>query len=697
MKSDQSRISEERASERIERLRLKIEHHSYLYYAENNPEISDAEFDALMEELKGLEALYPELITLGSPTQRVGGSVAEGFQPVQHKVPMMSIDNILREDQALEFDNRVKKLLGVTGEIEYTAEPKFDGVSASLTYENGILVQGATRGDGKVGEDITTNIKTIKTVPLRLKSRDGIPELIEIRGEVIIPIEAFKRLNKKLLEAEELTDSTSSLQADSSPDSIPNSVQALQVFANPRNAASGSLRQLDPTVTAKRPLDFYAWGVGSVTRYKFGTEWEILETLRNWGFKVEKRVMHCKDINEAVSYHHEIESARDELPYEADGVVIKVDSLDYQSELGATAKYPRWSVAYKFVPRQATTKIREIVVQVGRMGTLTPVANLEPVKIGGITVTRATLHTEEIIREKDIRIGDTVLIERAGDVIPEVVKPITEKRTGEEEPFIMPGECPSCSTKVQKEGAYYYCPNLSCPVQLKMRIKHLASRKAFNIDRLGEKIIEQFMREGLIKDLADLFYLKKEDLIHLERFAEKSASNLEEEIVKHKKVTFERFIYTLSIRHVGERLAQILAGNFNDIETLMEAKEEELVEISAVGPEIARSISAFFAEPRNRETMSKILSTGVEIEYKTQIKKGDKLKGKTFVFTGALGSFTREEAKKAVEELGGRVSSSITKKTGYVVAGKDPGSKLDTARNLGISIIDEEEFKELIG
>ncbi|HEX3034058.1 MAG TPA: NAD-dependent DNA ligase LigA [Thermodesulfobacteriota bacterium] len=673
MKGDRMEISKSEAERRIQELRLEIEHHSYLYYVENNPEISDAEFDALMEELKNLEAMYPELITPGSPTQRVGGSVAEGFKPVKHTVPMMSIDNISSEGQAVEFDKRVKKFLGIAEDIEYTAEPKFDGVSASLTYDDGVFVQGATRGDGRVGEDVTTNMKTIKAIPLRLKPRDGIPELIEVRGEVMIPVESFRKLNRELAEAGENT------------------------FANPRNAASGSLRQLDPEVTAKRPLDFYAWGVGEVTGYEFKTEWEILETLRNWGFKVEKRLMRCKNINEAISYHHEMESVRDDLPYEADGVVIKVDRLDYQRELGSTAKHPRWSVAYKFVPRQATTKIRDIVVQVGRMGTLTPVANLEPVRIGGVTVARATLHTEDIVKGRDIRVGDTVLVERAGDVIPEVVKPIVEKRTGEERQFKMPEECPSCGTRVEKEGAYYYCPNLSCPDQLKGRIKHLASRKAFDINGLGDKIVEQFMREGLIKDLADIFYLRKEDFIHLERFAEKSASNLDEEIRKHKRVTFDRFIYALSIRHVGERLAQILAENFPGIEALMEADEEELIGIPALGPEIAKSVSRFFKEPKNRETIRKMLSAGVEIEYRPRVKRGDKLKGKTFVFTGALKSFTRDEAKRAVEELGGKTASSVTKKTDYVVAGEDPGSKLDNAKALGIKVIDEEGFKGLIG
>lgn len=673
MKTEERRIPREEIKRRVEKLRVEIERHNYLYYVENNPEISDSEYDALMEELRELETLYSDLITQDSPTQRVSGFIAEGFKLVEHRVPMMSIDNISTEEQAHEFDKRVTKFLGLTKEIEYTTEPKFDGVSASLTYDNGVLIRGATRGDGKIGEDVTINLRTIKAIPLKFRTVNGLPKRIEVRGEVIIPIEAFKKLNKELAEAGE------------------------PIFANPRNAASGSLRQLDSSITAKRPLDFYAWGVGEVVGYNFSTQWEILQRLREWGFKVERRIMHCRNINEAISYYHEMESIRDGLAFEADGVVIKVDRLDYQRELGATAKHPRWSIAYKFKPRQATTKIRDIVVQVGRMGLLTPVANLDPVKIGGVTVSRATLHTEEIIRAKDIRAGDTVLVERAGDVIPEILKPIVEKRTADAKRFKMPELCPSCGTRVEKEGAYYYCPNLSCPDQLKGRIKHLASRRAFDIEGLGEKIVEQLIKEGLINDLADIFYLKKEDFIDLERFAEKSASNLAEEIEKSKRISFERFIHALSIRHVGERLAQILAENITTLEALMEASEEQLMEIPTIGPEVAKSIVSFFEEKTNRKIVEKMLNADVKIEYKPKLKKGDRLKGKTFVFTGTLQSFTREEAKRMVEELGGRVSSSVTKKTDYLVAGEDPGSKLVIAQSLGINIIDEKGLRKMIG
>jgi DNA ligase (NAD+) len=673
MKEELKKNSKEKAAKRINELRPELDRHNYLYYVENNPEISDAEFDKLMEELKSLESLYPELITPYSPTHRIGGHVAEGFNSVAHIIPMMSIDNVTDDKGAHEFDKRIKKIVEISSHIEYVVEPKFDGVSASLRYEDGILSQAATRGDGKVGEDITVNIKTIKSIPLRLKSNNEIPERLEVRGEVVINKESFKKLNKELAEEGE------------------------PIFANPRNAAAGSLRQLDSGITARRPLDFHPWGIGEVVGYKFKTEWEITNKIHDWGFRSEKHFRLSGAIDEAISYRHELESMRDELPYEADGIVIKVNDRRYQRELGTTAKFPRWAIAYKFKPRQATTKIRDIIVQVGRMGLITPLAKVEPVKIGGVTIRNTSLHTEDIVRQKDVRIGDTVLIERAGDVIPQIVKAIAEKRTGEEKVFYMPRDCPSCRTRVEKDGAYYYCPNLSCPAQLQGRIEHLASRKAFDIRGLGEKIVIQLMKEGLIKDLADVFYLKKGDLIGLERFAEKSASNLVEEIEKNKKITFNRFILALSIRHVGERLAQILADNFNSLDDLMESTDETLIEIPTVGPEVAKSIVNFFGERKNRETINNIFASGVRIEYTPAVKKGNRLAGLTFVLTGTFEDFTRDEARKLIEQEGGSVTSSVSKKTSYVIVGKDPGSKLESAKSLGIDTIDEDEFKRMIG
>ncbi len=670
MTAEIKQLSKSQAKKKVEQLSKELEHHNYLYYIKNSPEISDYEFDTMLNELKQIEALYPELIKPDSPTQRVGGAVAEGFSSVTHLVPMMSIDNVSDEQGAYDFDSRVKRILETPEDIEYVAEPKFDGVSASLTYERGLFTRGATRGNGTVGEEITANLKTIGTIPLRLKG-NSIPELIEIRGEVLYPLEAFKKLNKELAEEGE------------------------PVFANPRNAASGAIRQLNSAVTATRPLDFYAWGMGEIVGFEIKFEWEIVEALKLWGFRVEDRIMKCASIDEAISYQKEIESARDNLPYEADGVVLKVNRKDYQRELGSTAKHPRWNIAYKFKPRQATTKINDITVQVGRVGLLTPVAELEPVKISGITIKRASLHTDDIIKERDIRVGDTVLIQRAGDVIPEVVMPITDKRTGDEKEFVMPDRCPSCSTPVEKEGAYYYCPNLSCPAQLKGRITHMASRRAFDIEGLGEKIVEQLLKEGLIKDLADVFYLKKDSLLPLERFAEKSAANLEDEIEKSKKVTFERFINALSIRHVGERVGQILAENFSSIDELMNATNETLLNIYTIGDEIAQSIVHFFEQEANRELVSKMLASGIEIQYGNNNKLSDKFAGQSFVFTGSLEKMTRDEAHELVQNHGGRATSSVTKKTSYVVVGKDPGSKYEKAQSLGIEILTEEEFEKL--
>ncbi len=672
MTSENKNISKSQASKRVEELSKELEHHNHLYYIQNSPEISDFEFDTLLNELKSIEAIYPDLIRPDSPTQRVGGTVAEGFNSVPHRVPMMSIDNISDEQGAYDFDGRVKRILELEKDIEYIAEPKFDGVSASLTYEKGLLTQGATRGNGLMGEDVTTNLKTINTIPLKLKGIKNIPDLIEIRGEVLYPIKAFKALNKEL------------------------SDQGEPVFANPRNAASGAIRQLDSAITAQRPLDFYAWGVGEVIGFEINFEEEIVQALRSWGFKVEDHIMKCENIDEAISYQKEMEPVRDNLPYEADGIVLKVNRKDYQRELGATAKHPRWNIAYKFKPRQATTKINDITVQVGRIGLLTPVAELEPVKISGITIKRASLHTDDIIKDRDIRIGDTVLIQRAGDVIPEVVMPISEKRTGNEKEFTMPENCPSCETPVEREGSYFYCPNLSCPAQLKGRIKHLASKKAFDIEGLGEKIVEQLMDVGLIKDLADVFYLKKEDLLPLERFAEKSAANLEEEIEKSKKVTFDRFINALSIRHVGERMAQILAENFSSIEELMSQSEESLINIHTVGEEIAKSTVHFFEQEANKKLISKMLASGIRIQHNEKTEISDKFAGQSFVFTGALQTMTRDEAQKLAQSHGGRATSSVTKKTSYLVVGKDPGSKYDKAISLEVEVLSEEEFLNLV-
>ncbi len=665
-------ITLKQAKPRIAALRAELSKHNHLYYVENNPQISDFEFDQLLRELIGLEKQFPELYTKYSPSNRVGGTVAEGFTPFNHLVPMMSIDNVMNEEEAHDFDKRIRKLLEITDDPEYVGQPKFDGVSASITYKDGILVNAATRGNGKTGEEITNNIKTIRSIPLKFRSTKSIPALVEVRGEVIYPIESFKNLNKQLTDEGE------------------------PVFANPRNAASGALRQLDSTITAGRPLDFFAWGIGAVNGKAFNSEYEIINQLKKWGFKVEKKIQICKNINEAISYHHKMESERETLGYEVDGVVIKLNNIQLQKNLGSTAKYPRWSMAYKFKPRQATTVINDITVQVGRIGLLTPVAELEPVNISGITVKRASLHTDDIIKSKDIRIGDTVLVQRAGDVIPDVVKPIIEKRTGKEAVFKMPDKCPVCNTEAEKENAYYYCPNIECPAQLRGRIEHLASRKAFDIGGLGEKIVGQLIEVNIFKDQADVFYLTKDKIIGLERFAEKSASNLIEEINKSKNVDFDRFINSLSIKHVGERTAQVLADHFNNLDGLSDSKYDELIEINTVGHEIAESVVKFFTDQRSRNLVKKLLESGINIIYPDKSARSDKLSGLTIVITGTLESMSRDEAKKLIEQNGGKVTSSVSKKTTYVLAGDNPGSKLEKAEKLEVKVIDEKELFKIL-
>ena len=665
-------ISLKKAKSRVTKLRVELDRHNHLYYVENNPQISDSEFDQLLRELISIEKLYPELYTPDSPSNRVGGTVADGFTPFDHIVPMMSIDNAMNEEEAHDFDKRIKRLLETEDNNELVGQPKFDGVSASITYKDGVLANAATRGNGKTGEEITNNIKTIRSIPLKLNSKNKLPDLIEVRGEVIYPLASFRSLNKQLADEGE------------------------PVFANPRNAASGALRQLDSAVTARRPLDFFAWGVGAVEGISFNTEYEIITTLKKWGFKIESRIEVFRNIDEAIEYHHKMEEIREDLGYEVDGVVIKLNALQLQKSLGNTAKYPRWSIAYKFKPRQATTTINDITVQVGRIGLLTPVAELEPVLISGITVKRASLHTEDIIKAKDIRIGDTVLVQRAGDVIPDVVKPIKEKRSGKEKIFTMPSHCPVCNTVSEKENAYYYCPNIECPAQLRGRIQHLASRKAFDIGGLGEKIVEQLIEEDILIDLADVFYLTREKIIDLERFAEKSAKNLIDEIEKSKKVPFERFINALSIKHVGERMALVLAERFSDLEELTKSTYDQLIEINTVGHEIAESTVKFFSDARSKKLLEKLLYSGIEIIYPDKSLNTDKLSGLTFVITGTLETMSRDEARKIIEQNGGKVTSSVSRKTDYVLAGEKPGSKLEKAQKLEIKILNEDDLKKLI-
>lgn len=664
-------MSLEDIKKKIESLRVELDNHNYLYYVKNNPVISDQEFDEMLRELIELENTYPEFNVADSPSKKIGGTVAEGFKPYEHTAPMMSMDNITSKAEAFDFNGRIQRLLSSTDDIQFIGQPKFDGVSASLVYEGGILVRAATRGDGKTGEDVTNNIKTIGSVPLRLRNEIYPPRLIEIRGEVIFPIESFSKLNKRLAEVGEL------------------------LFANPRNAASGTLRQLDSGVTAKRPLDFYAWGIGYVDGRNFKKETEVMKQIEQWGFKVDSRIEMCRDMTEAISYHSRMENIRDKVGYEADGVVIKVNEIKLQKLLGYTAKYPRWCIAFKFKSRQATTVVKDITVQVGRIGLLTPVAELEPVSIGGITIRRASLHTENIIKSKDIRIGDTVVIQRAGDVIPDVVKPVLEKRTGSEKPFVMPKRCPACNTFVEQENAYFYCTNLSCRAQIKGRICHFASKDSFDIEGLGEKIVDQLIEKGLLNDLSDLFYLKIENLNGLEGFAEKSSENLIDEIQKSKKISFERFINALSIKHVGQRSAQLLAQNFNSLDELMNASYEQLTQVNGTGDKMAESIISFFQNKKNIEVMRKILDSKVEI-YNDRKRYENRFQGLVFVVTGTLANYSRNEIKALIEENGGKVAASVSGKTDYVLYGENPGSKLDKANKFGIKTINEEKFKNLM-
>ena len=662
--------------ERIEKLREEINYHNYRYYVLDSPLISDEDYDALVHELKELEEKYPEAITPDSPTQRVGAPPSEKFRTVRHHVPMLSLDDAFSPGEIEEFDNRVKKFLGTSQEIEYTLEPKMDGLAVELVYEKGIFVLGSTRGDGYNGEDVTNNLRTIPSIPLRLLSRDEpVPELLEARGEVYMEKEAFKKLNEQRKK------------------------EGLPVFANPRNAAAGSLRQLDPAITASRPLQIFLYGVGRTRGRQFATQWEILQTFKKWGLRVNPLIKKVTGIKKAIAFHEHLQKIRPELNYEIDGMVIKVNEIALQERLGAKAKSPRWAIAFKFEAAQSITRIKDIILSVGRTGAVTPVAVMEPVRIGGVTVSRATLHNQDEIKRKDIRIGDWVIVRRAGDVIPEVVRPLKERRTGEEKPFVMPRYCPVCGSKlVRKPGeAIYRCPNPDCFPRLAKRIAHFVSKGAMDIEGLGPRVVEQLITAGIIRDIPDLYFIKKEDLLSLEGFAEKSAENLLAAIENSKRVSLARFLYAIGIRHVGEVTAQLLASRFKTLSRLMNITRDELERIEGIGPEVATSISQWFAEEKNRRLIQRLLDAGIIIEDQETEEKELPLQGKSFVFTGSLSHFKREDAKKIVTALGGKVLSTVGKKTDYVVVGENPGSKLEKAKKLGVQIITEEEFMKLTG
>lgn len=667
-------MNKDEAKKRIQELREQIHYHNYRYYVLDDPEISDAEYDRLYRELEELEQEFPDLVTADSPTQRVGASPLEEFDTVAHAVPMLSLDNAFDYDEVREFDARVKRLLETSEAITYVVEPKIDGVAVELVYENGVFTVGSTRGDGYTGEDITANLKTIKSIPLRLiEDEVPVPERLDVRGEVFYPTSAFKELNKQR-------------EARGEP-----------VYANPRNTASGSLRQLDSRITAERPLDIFIHSLGQVVGHAFKSHAEALASFKKWGFKVNPMITVCRGIDELIEACEAIRRKREALDYEIDGAVIKVDDLQLRERLGIRTRSPRWAMALKFEAKQATTRILDIKVQVGRTGALTPVAVMEPVQVGGVEISRATLHNQDEIDRKGVRIGDWVVVQRAGDVIPEVVKVVESKRTGEEQRFKMPDKCPVCGSKVVRlqDEAVHRCPNISCPAQLKESIRHFASKGAMDIEGLGDKLVDQLVEKGLVKNVADLYLLTHEQLAGLERMGEKSAQNLLAAIERSKEVELARFLYALGIRHVGEHVSRLLAQAFGSLDRLKKATREELEQVREIGPEVAESVYEFFHDKRNLETIDRVLERGVKIA-ETRAPEDGKLSGKTFVFTGALEGFTRDEAEQLVQRLGGRAASSVSRNTDYVVAGENPGSKADRARELGIRVIDEQAFLDFV-
>lgn len=639
----------------------------------DDPQIPDAEYDRLLRELQALEQAHPELVTPDSPTQRVGAEPLEGFGEVRHEVPMLSLDNAFDDEELAEFDRRVRERLEVD-EVEYTAEPKLDGLAVSLLYEQGVLVRGATRGDGSTGEDITQNVRTIDSIPLRLIG-SGYPQRLEVRGEVFISHAGFRKLNEQ------------AQQQDQKP------------FVNPRNAAAGSLRQLDPKVTAQRPLEIYCYGVGLVEQGSLPDRHsDILQQLREWGLRVYAGIQRVTGLSGCVDFYRTMEKKRDSLPFDIDGVVFKVDRLDYQQQLGFVARAPRWAIARKFPAQEELTRVLDIDVQVGRTGAITPVARLEPVFVGGVTVTNATLHNEDEVRRKDVRVGDTVIVRRAGDVIPEIVSVILEKRPAKTRPFVMPTQCPVCGSDIEKtEGeAVARCSGgLYCEAQRKEAIKHFASRRAMDIEGLGDKLVEQLVERKLIDDVAGLYDLTVGQLAGLERMGEKSAQNLVEALEKSKHTTLDRFLYALGIREVGDATARILAAEFGSLDALQQATQEQLEAIHDIGPVVAQHIVQFFRQPHNQEVIARLLAAGIDWP-PVERTAHQPLRGKTYVLTGSLSGMTRDEAKQKLQALGAKVSGSVSKKTTAVIAGEKAGSKLAKAETLGVPVLSEEELVELL-
>jgi DNA ligase (NAD+) len=682
-KNAEDRNSENRGGEnrgvekKIEALREKIRHHEYLYYVQDQPEIGDSEFDKLMRQLKDLEAEHPELLTADSPTQRVGGKPREGFVKVRHSSPMLSLDNTYNEDELRDWERRVHDLSGRSA-VDYVCELKLDGMSLALIYEDGKLLRGITRGDGTVGEDVTINVRTVRSVPLSISKeklkKAGMPENFEVRGELLMPTASFKKINEERERA------------------------GLPTFANPRNFTAGTVRQLDPNATAERRMDYFPYILLQNGRTYFDRHWKTLDALDTAGFKVNQSRKLVHNIDEAWSFIREWEEKRESLPYEIDGIVLKVDRTGLQDELGFTGKAPRWAIAYKYAARAGITQLEDIRVQVGRTGKLTPVAMLAPVLIGGTTVRNATLHNMDEIERLGVKIGDWVQVERGGDVIPKVARVIEDKdHPRGTRVFHMPERCPVCGTKVVRtEGEVdYRCVNANCPAKLRETILHFASRGVMNIDGMGDALVNQLTERGLVKNVADIYQLTKGDLLSLERMGDKSAQNILDEIENSKKLPLERLIYGLGIRMVGERTAQFLAEDFGSMEALERATVEELQNVNEVGPRIAESIVEFFGVAANRKLIERLREAGLTLTGKKK-QRGTKLAGKTFVLTGTLAHFTRDEAKKMIEDAGGKVTGSVSKKTDYVIAGAAAGSKLDKAKDFGVKVVDEKEMEKIL-
>jgi DNA ligase (NAD+) len=661
--------------QRADALRREINTHNYRYYVLDQPVISDAQYDKLLRELQEIETQHPELITPDSPTQRVGAAPLTAFGQVRHKPPMTSMDNAFDETEAHEWDRRCRATLEIEGALAYTAEPKFDGTSVSLRYENGMLVQAGTRGDGATGEDVTANVRTIKTVPLHLQGQ-GWPKVFEVRGEVVIPKKDFERLNAEQLKRGD------------------------KIFANPRNAAAGSLRQLDPRITAGRPLSFFPWGLGEVSAPIARRYSEVSQHLRDWGFLVTEFFRVVQGVDACLKYYQDILARRDQLPFEIDGVVYKVDDLPAREQLGFTARAPRWAIAHKLPAHEETTVVEDIIASVGRTGVITPVAKLKPVHVGGVTVSNATLHNQDEVERKDVRIGDTVIVRRAGDVIPEVVGVIPDKRPKGARRFHMPKHCPVCGAEVireEGEAAHRCMGGLYCPAQRMGALLHFASRRAMDIEGLGDKLVEQLVAQERVKTVADLYRLKQDDLADLERMAEKSAQNLLDQIEKSKATTLARFLHALGIPQVGEATALGLAQHFGTLEAILDADRDTLETVPGIGPTVAEDIYTFFHQKHNREVIKQLRQAGVQWPAVARVKRHTPFAGKTFVLTGTLTALTRDEAKNRLQSLGATVSGSVSKKTDYVVVGDDPGSKAAKAKELGVTMLDEKEFLKLIG